>query len=76
MRKLSDGQTDRQTDECDFIGRCTTNVEHPITVLLKITILIRSLIEAYNIVERGVKLNDRTMSLHHKILIDFADNIG
>ena len=32
LRKLSDGQTDRQTDgrtdESDFIGRCLTNVEH------------------------------------------------
>ena len=29
LRKLSDGRTDRQTDESDFIGRCPTNVERP-----------------------------------------------
>ena len=34
LRKFSngraDGQTDRQTDESDLIGRCPTNVERPI----------------------------------------------
>ena len=33
LRKLSDAwtdkQTDGQTDESDFIGRCPTNVERP-----------------------------------------------
>ena len=28
LSKLSDGRTDGQTDDSDFIGRCTTNVEH------------------------------------------------
>ena len=33
LRKLSDGQTDRQqTDESDFIGRYPTNVERPKSV--------------------------------------------
>ena len=32
-------------------------------------------VEAYNIEERRVKLNNRT-SFHRKILIAFADNIG
>ena len=27
---LSDGRTDEQTDESDFIGRCPTNVERAI----------------------------------------------
>ena len=27
---LTDGQTERQTDESDFIGRCLTNIERPI----------------------------------------------
>ena len=27
--RWTDGQADRQTDESDFIGRCTTNVERP-----------------------------------------------
>ena len=27
LRKLSDGQTDRQTDKSDFIGCCPTNVK-------------------------------------------------
>ena len=26
---VTDGRTDRQTDESDFIGRCPTNVERP-----------------------------------------------
>ena len=26
---MTDGQTDGQTDESDFIGRCSTNVERP-----------------------------------------------
>ena len=30
LRKLSDGRTDGQTDESDFIGRCLTNVERAI----------------------------------------------
>ena len=30
LRKLSDGRTDEQTDESDFIGRCLTNVERAI----------------------------------------------
>ena len=34
-RKVSDGRTDRQTDgqadEINFIGRCPTNVERPIS---------------------------------------------
>ena len=33
LRKFSEGRTDRQTerqkDESDFIGRCSTNVERP-----------------------------------------------
>ena len=29
LRKLSDGRTDGQTDESDFIGRCRTNVKRP-----------------------------------------------
>ena len=29
LRKLSDGWTDGQTDESDFIGRCPTNIERP-----------------------------------------------
>ena len=29
LRRLSDGRTDGQTDESDFIGRCPTNVERP-----------------------------------------------
>ena len=29
LRKLSDGQMDRLTDESDFIARCPTNVERP-----------------------------------------------
>ena len=37
LRKLSDGRTegrtDRQTDESDFIGQCPTNVERPISKL-------------------------------------------
>ena len=28
---MTGGQTDRQTDESDFIGRCPTNVERPIS---------------------------------------------
>ena len=31
LRKLSDGRTDRQTDEKDFIRHCPTNVERPKT---------------------------------------------
>ena len=27
---VTNGQTNRQMDESDFIGRCPTNVEHPI----------------------------------------------
>ena len=34
LRKVSDGRTEgqanRQMDESDFIGRCPTNIEHPI----------------------------------------------
>ena len=30
LRKIIDGQTDRRTDESDFIGCCPTNVECPI----------------------------------------------
>ena len=30
LGKFSDGRTDGQTDESDFIGRCPTNVERPI----------------------------------------------
>ena len=30
---VTDGRTDRQTDECDFIGCRPTNVEHPSTYL-------------------------------------------
>ena len=30
LRKLSDGRTNGETDESDFIGRCPTNVERPI----------------------------------------------
>ena len=33
LRKFSDPQTDRQTDESVFIGRCPTNVESPILKL-------------------------------------------
>ena len=41
MKKVSDGRTDRQTDgqtnkkmdESDFIRRCPTNIEHPISNL-------------------------------------------
>ena len=29
LGKHSDGWTDGQTDERDFMGRCATNVEHP-----------------------------------------------
>ena len=29
FRKFSDGRTDRETDESDFIGSCPTNVERP-----------------------------------------------
>ena len=36
LRKISDGQTDRQidgqTDESDFMGCCLTNVERPIRI--------------------------------------------
>ena len=31
----TDGRTDGWTDESNFIRRCPTNVEHPITVALK-----------------------------------------
>ena len=40
-----------------------------------IYIYIYRLIETYNMVERGVNLNNRR-SFHRKILILFADNIG
>ena len=30
-----DGRTDGWTDESNFIRHCPTNVEHPITVVLK-----------------------------------------
>ena len=30
LRKCSDGQTDRQTEESDLIEHCLTNVKHPI----------------------------------------------
>ena len=30
LRKISDGRTDGQTNESDFIGRYPTNVERPI----------------------------------------------
>ena len=30
LRKFSDGQTDRQTDESDIIGCCPTNLDWPI----------------------------------------------
>ena len=30
FRKLSDGRTDRWTDESHFTGRCPTNIERPI----------------------------------------------
>ena len=36
LRKLSDGRTDGQTDESDFIGRCPTNVELPINTMKKL----------------------------------------
>ena len=29
LRELSDGRTDGQREENDFIGRCPTNVERP-----------------------------------------------
>ena len=29
LRKVSDGQTDGQTNKSDFIGCCPTNVKHP-----------------------------------------------
>ena len=35
----TDKQTDGQTDECDFTGRCLTNVKHPISFQLNILIL-------------------------------------
>ena len=31
---VTDGRTDRQTDESDFIGRCPTDVERPTAILL------------------------------------------
>ena len=43
---MTDGETDGETNESDFIGRCPTNVEHPIqksryleneTIFLQIT---------------------------------------
>ena len=37
--------------------------------------ILKSYIEAYNIVERRVKSNNKT-PLHGKLLIFFADNIG
>ena len=33
LRKRSDGQTDRQMNQSDFIGRCPTNVERPTRTL-------------------------------------------
>ena len=36
LRKVSDGQTDGQTDESDFIGRCTTKVERPKDIAMEI----------------------------------------
>ena len=54
-----------------------SNHSHQIMVMLKITFkqFLMSLIEAYNIVERRVKLNSK-MLLHRKILILLAGNIG
>ena len=37
--------------------------------------ILKESFEAYNIVERRVKLNNKT-PFHRKILIAFADNIG
>ena len=37
LRKFSDGRTERQTDESDFIGRCPTNIEGPIILKRKQT---------------------------------------
>ena len=34
LRKLSDRETEGQTDQSDFIGCCRTNVEHPKMFLL------------------------------------------
>ena len=31
---VTDGQTDGQAGESDFLGRCSTNVEHLKTILL------------------------------------------
>ena len=35
---MTDGQTDRETDESEFIGRCPTNLERPIKFVLAICI--------------------------------------
>ena len=35
MDRWTDGRTDGWTDESNFIRRCPSNVEHPITVVLK-----------------------------------------
>ena len=35
--RRKDGRTDGQTDESDFIGRCSTNVERPINVSSRYT---------------------------------------
>ena len=34
LKIFSDGRTDGQTDENDFIGRCPSNVERPIYLVL------------------------------------------
>ena len=40
MRKLSDGQKNGQTGQSNFIGRCPTNVERPISTLVKCKIAV------------------------------------
>ena len=40
LRKLSDGQKNGQTGESNFIGRCPTKVERPISTLVKYKITV------------------------------------
>ena len=57
--------------------KCDKSNIYQINVVLKVTFkrFQRSLIEAYNTVERRVELNNRT-SYHRNILVALADNIG
>ena len=58
---------------CTLICMSSKSVSHG-SVIITFKWFYRSLIKAYNIVERMVKLNSKMFN--HKILIVFTDNIG